>query len=75
MQLNLEEDSLKEILDLKNKYDDGEWWSGGEFNSIKSLKDRKGSLTYNKSAEMREFKDFIDELNLIDLQCKGNVFR
>lgn len=37
--------------------------------SISKSCERKGSLFVNRSSKQREFKDFIEELNLVDLPC------
>lgn len=64
----------RDLLELKNKMIDGEWVLGGDFNSIINSKEKKWSYLSNRSSEMREFKAFIGDMNLIDLPCMGNLY-
>ncbi|XP_058767480.1 uncharacterized protein LOC131641192 [Vicia villosa] len=62
------------LLELKEKFNDGEWIIGVDFNSIKDRNERKGRMVSSNSNEMDEFKDFISESLLVDIPCKGKKF-
>ncbi|XP_058768560.1 uncharacterized protein LOC131642301 [Vicia villosa] len=62
------------LISLKNIFNDGEWVIGGDFNSIKTCNERKGSSVIRSSCEWREFEEFIDLSNLIDIPCKGKKY-
>lgn len=65
----------KDILELKKNFDDEEWCLYSDFNSVVNPNKMKGSLIYNRSTEMRDFKGFIKHINIINLLCRGNKFR
>lgn len=64
----------KEILDLKKKMIYGLWVIGGYFNSITKSSEIKGRLLVKRSVEQRQFKELIEESNLVDFPCIGNSF-
>lgn len=63
-----------ELLDLKRNYVDGEWCLGGNFNWIICEKERKGRDVASRKIRMKEFAEFIEDFDLIDVQCKGKKF-
>lgn len=63
-----------EILELRKKLVDSPWVIGGDFNSISKSCEMKGSLLINRRNEQREFKEFIEEVNSVDMPCIGNLF-
>ncbi|XP_058741999.1 uncharacterized protein LOC131614433 [Vicia villosa] len=64
----------KELVDLKQKFRDGDWLIGGDFNAIKKRSERVGSSLYLHRSEWGEFSNFIDSCGLIDVPCKGKKF-
>lgn len=54
------------LLDWKHKLPVGEWVVGGDFNVIKTPKERKGKSASNMT-EMEEVSKFIELTELIDL--------
>ncbi|XP_058742005.1 uncharacterized protein LOC131614439 [Vicia villosa] len=66
---------LWEVLgSLKEKYKDGEWIIGGDFNAVKNRRERKGSTASANLGEMNLFADFIHKSSLVDIPCKGKKF-
>ncbi|XP_058741986.1 uncharacterized protein LOC131614421 [Vicia villosa] len=63
-----------ELLDLKKKYNDGEWIMGGDFNAIKNSRERKGRAVRAISKEDELFAEFILLSDLMDVPCKGKKF-
>lgn len=59
--LSLKRSIWNEIIMLKNKFLDGEWFIGGDFNVVTCVKERKGSLNFNYGLEMCELSEFIYE--------------
>ncbi|XP_058726722.1 uncharacterized protein LOC131598106 [Vicia villosa] len=59
------------LLELKNKYQDGEWIIRGDFNAVKNQSERSGVSSRSNNLEWREFSDFIDKADLVDVPCKG----
>ncbi|XP_058765931.1 uncharacterized protein LOC131639452 [Vicia villosa] len=66
-------DLWKEIIGLRDKFSNGEWLVGGDFNSTKNRSERKGCIVARNS-ERRLFSSFIEDSLLIDLPCLGNCF-
>ncbi|GKV05101.1 hypothetical protein SLEP1_g17145 [Rubroshorea leprosula] len=62
----------KEILDLTEVSDGGNWCIGGDFNAIRSREEKRGRH-FNNTA-MRDFNSFIDEAGLEDLPMTGKKF-
>ncbi|XP_058741846.1 uncharacterized protein LOC131614250 [Vicia villosa] len=62
------------LLDLKNRYVDGDWIMCGDFNAIKNCRERKGRSQNVNVNEMKAFGDFIENCNLVDVPCKGKRF-
>ncbi|XP_058764170.1 uncharacterized protein LOC131637587 [Vicia villosa] len=62
------------ILLLKNSFCDGEWIIGGDFNSIKNPSERKGRRDGGLSNEVELFGKFIEDLDLVDIPCKGKKY-
>ncbi|XP_058754722.1 uncharacterized protein LOC131627879 [Vicia villosa] len=64
----------RNLLALKDNYNDGEWVLGGDFNSVKNGGERKGRSVVGNQAEWEEFSGFINDLGLEDVPCKGKKF-
>ncbi|XP_058769380.1 uncharacterized protein LOC131643223 [Vicia villosa] len=62
------------LLDLKGRFNDGEWIMGGDFNAIKVRRERKGRSTASNTGEMHDFATFIEDSLLVDIPCKGKKF-
>ncbi|GKV20736.1 hypothetical protein SLEP1_g30818 [Rubroshorea leprosula] len=62
----------KEILDLMEVCDGGNWCIGGDFNAIRSREEKRGRH-FNNTA-MRDFNSFIEEAGLEDLPLTGRKF-
>ncbi|XP_058776295.1 uncharacterized protein LOC131650610 [Vicia villosa] len=65
---------VKGLVDLKDKYKDGDWLIGGDFNSIKKGSERFGTSTSVNKLEWKEFSNFIEDCGLIDVPCKGKKY-
>lgn len=61
-------------MNIKGKFADGEWIIGGDFNAIKHHSERKGRSSIDYTTELNAIVDFIDDINLIDVPCKGKRF-
>ncbi|XP_058747173.1 uncharacterized protein LOC131620182 [Vicia villosa] len=71
--------SLKRVLwsrlvELKNKYQDGEWIIGGDFNAVMKRSERSGISSRSGNLEREGFADFIEDIGLVDVPCKGKRF-
>ncbi|XP_058775615.1 uncharacterized protein LOC131649887 [Vicia villosa] len=64
----------RKLLDLKSRFSDGEWVIAGDFNAAKNMNERKGSLGRYKVSEARDFLEFINLSNLVDVPSKGKKF-
>lgn len=62
----------KELLEVKTKFNIGDWIVGGDFNSVSCSQERKGVSIGGRRGEILEFKSFIDELGCIDIPCEGD---
>ncbi|KAI5414676.1 hypothetical protein KIW84_040231 [Lathyrus oleraceus] len=56
-----------EILELRKNLVDSSRVIGGEFNSISKSCERKDSLLINRRTEQREFKEFLEKANMVDI--------
>lgn len=72
--LSIKRSMWNEIIMLKNKLLDGEWFKGGDFNVVTCVKERKESLNFNYGLEMCEFFEFIYDSNLVDVHLKDNKY-
>lgn len=52
----------------------GDWILGGDFNSIISRKERKGTNDRGRRKEIIELKIFIEEMNLVEVPVIGDAF-
>ncbi|XP_058726433.1 uncharacterized protein LOC131597778 [Vicia villosa] len=64
----------KNLLNVKDKFNDGEWLIGGDFNSVKNGGEKKGRSEIENRAEWEEFAGFISDTGLEDVPCKGKKF-
>ncbi|CAI8592488.1 unnamed protein product [Vicia faba] len=62
------------LLELKARHTNREWCFGGDFNDVKSLRERKGRLQHCNNLEMKEFGEFIEDSSFVDIHCKGKKF-
>lgn len=46
----------------------------GDFNYVSKSSERKNNVLTNRRSEMRGFRDFAEESNLVDVSCIGNSF-
>ncbi|XP_058741814.1 uncharacterized protein LOC131614210 [Vicia villosa] len=72
--IHLKRDLWKNLLELKQRFSDGDWIIGGDFNAVKKRRERYGRSSDSNSVERREFSDFIDGCGLVDVPCKGKKF-
>ncbi|XP_058758041.1 uncharacterized protein LOC131631265 [Vicia villosa] len=64
----------EKLLSLKEKFKDGEWIVGGDFNVVKDVKERRGKVGSVNNREAELFSEFIDKSTLVDIPCKGKKF-
>ncbi|XP_058755940.1 uncharacterized protein LOC131629163 [Vicia villosa] len=64
----------KNLLDVKERFNDGEWLIGGDFNSVKNGGERRGRSALGNQEEWEEFAGFISDVGLEDVPCKGKIF-
>ncbi|CAK8569521.1 unnamed protein product [Lathyrus sativus] len=64
----------EKLLVFKDKYLDGEWIMRGDFNLIINNRKRKGRASSRNNSNMLEFSNFIVQIVLVDLPCKGNKY-
>ncbi|XP_058754983.1 uncharacterized protein LOC131628127 [Vicia villosa] len=70
-----EKRSLREkILDLKSRFSDGEWLVGGDFNTVRNRRERKGVSFHNSRREWSDFEEYIRRSGLEDVPCKGKKY-
>lgn len=62
------------LIELKKKYNDGEWIMGGDFNAIKNDRERKGRAMNINYKEGDLFAEFILKSDMVDVPCKGKKF-
>ncbi|XP_058741064.1 uncharacterized protein LOC131613407 [Vicia villosa] len=72
--LSLKRVLWRNLLDLKDNFNDGEWLLGGDFNSVKNGGERKGRPVVDNQVEWDEFTGFINDIGLEDVSCKGKKF-
>jgi hypothetical protein len=66
-----------DICMSKRGFGDGLWCVVGDFNSVRNVTERKGvrSLSQDsRTLEMREFDDFLESLELVDLPLVGRKY-
>ncbi|PNX88182.1 cysteine-rich receptor-like protein kinase [Trifolium pratense] len=64
----------KELLQLKSNSELGDWCIAGDFNAVSRTSERKGSSEEGRSAERRDFKQFIEDMDVVDLPVSGKRF-
>lgn len=57
---------------MRNKYADGAWVLGGDFNASKTKEERYGRNAEGRRKEMEEFSSFIDLTQLTNVPVLGN---
>ncbi|XP_058767553.1 uncharacterized protein LOC131641267 [Vicia villosa] len=62
------------LLELKEKFNDGDWIMGGDFNAVKERGERKGRSMASNYNNSLEFSAFIEDSRLVDIPCKGKKF-
>lgn len=62
------------MIELKKKYNDGEWIMRGDFNSIKNDRERKGREMKTNYKEGDLFAEFILMSDMVDVPFKGKNF-
>ncbi|KAI5432555.1 hypothetical protein KIW84_020027 [Lathyrus oleraceus] len=72
--ISLKRKILCELLDLKRKMIDDLWLVGEDFNVVSKSSERKGSSSNNQKSEQRDFKAFINEMDLVDILYTRNKF-
>ncbi|XP_058747086.1 uncharacterized protein LOC131620082 [Vicia villosa] len=63
-----------DLLVTMERFKDGEWVMGGDFNAIKNVRERKGRAVMYNNREAVLFADFINKSSLVDIPCKGKKF-
>ncbi|XP_045831189.1 uncharacterized protein LOC123922522 [Trifolium pratense] len=63
----------EDLLNLR-RGDSGEWCIGGDFNAILHLSERKGSSVATRRSEVNFFREFVDDMELIDIPVLGKKF-
>jgi hypothetical protein len=64
-----------DIIRLKEEYGDGIWCVVGDFNAVVAPEERRGVVNeVSSSLEMSGFREFVEDLNLIDLPLLGRRF-
>jgi hypothetical protein len=61
----------------KSGFGDGLWCVVGDFNSVRNATERRGVRSISldsRNSEMREFDDFLERLELVDLPLVGRKF-
>ncbi|XP_058741852.1 uncharacterized protein LOC131614256 [Vicia villosa] len=72
--LSLKRELWKSLLVMKDRFNDGEWLIGGNFNAVKNGGERKGRTVVGNHAEWDEFSGFINDTGLVDVSCKVKKF-
>ncbi|XP_058726281.1 uncharacterized protein LOC131597610 [Vicia villosa] len=62
------------LCEFKNNNSKGSWCVGGDFNSVTSLEERIGISTRSYRREITSFKEFIEDMELVDLPTIGGKF-
>ncbi|CAJ2667257.1 unnamed protein product [Trifolium pratense] len=63
----------EDLLNLR-RGESGEWCIGGVFNAILHLSERKGSSVATRRSEVNFFREFVDDMELIDIPVLGKKF-
>src|SRR4051812_49232037 len=72
--LNIRKRSWERICEVKNKNVKGSWCIGGDFNSITSVEERNETSSHSYRREIILFKEFIEEMEVVDLPTIGGKF-
>lgn len=63
-----------DLKKAKANFGNGRWCFMGDFNAVSNRSKRKGFGNYNGTQEIREFRNFINEMELIDPPLLGRKF-
>ncbi|XP_058783070.1 uncharacterized protein LOC131657719 [Vicia villosa] len=66
--------SWRRLMEIKRKSSAESWCIGGDFNMITSLDERIGISKKNYRKEIEDFKEFIEEMELVDPPTIGGKF-
>lgn len=55
----------------KGGFEKGEWCIAGDFNAVLDAKERTGRNMHTNQAEVLEFKQFIDQMEVVDIPVLG----
>lgn len=68
---NRRRETWEDILRLKRSFNRGDWCLGGDFNSVTCKEERVGRGLGCRVRDMKDFKAFIEEADLVDMPCVG----
>lgn len=63
-----------ELKDFRDRYTVGEWCIRGDFNVIKKKGERKGVRTQINKSEILEFRQFIENLEFVEVPSMGSRY-
>ncbi|XP_058760754.1 uncharacterized protein LOC131634104 [Vicia villosa] len=72
--LDKKKEMCNKLRELRNKFQEGEWCIGGDFNVVCDKGKRKGIGVQMDGGEIQEFNEFISLMDLLDLPVLGNRF-
>jgi hypothetical protein len=64
---------IRDLEDLKTRFNNLQWILAGDFNVITSLVEKKGG-TRRLDRDVKEFPKFIDTTEMVDLKTKNGQF-
>lgn len=64
----------RNLLGLKRNTIIGDWVLGGDFNSVKSSKEIKGVSERRMRWEMHDFRNIIEDMDLVDVPRISGIF-
>ncbi|XP_058753874.1 uncharacterized protein LOC131627053 [Vicia villosa] len=66
--------SWDRLSEFKNNNIQGSWCIGGDFNAVTSIEERIGTSSRSYRREIMLFKEFIEDMELVDLPTIGGKF-
>ncbi|XP_058767495.1 uncharacterized protein LOC131641210 [Vicia villosa] len=63
-----------DLLSLKNRRGNEEWCIAGDFNEVLNKEEREGVCSTRERRGMGEFDSFVENMELIDVNCVGGRF-